>query len=529
MTLTDNRDGGGQAQDRPTVAAWPRSLSLEMRLAVAVALSVAAVIGLLTLVGVRVGERRLEDDLRETARVTAAAVADDLELRPAPASAIGVAAALHEFMSAAPSVRSITVFRNAEDGLSILASTSSAPAPPPGLVERVMKAGALEWQDRAPNLATVAVPVMHGKTPSAVVVVTVSMDPVEQFRRAGRLAALGGTLAAIAGITILIHLLMRRMVLAPLAEIRRVMSLAGTGRMAMRVDVRRRDELGELADDLNEMLAELDDLHRSLHDRVRRGTEELRQRNEQLVRSYESVLELRETAARAQQLAAVGQTMANLAHQIGTPLNLVSGHVQLLRQVSDDPAIQRRLRIIEEQVEKVATSVRQVLDRARPQADRAQVDVGAMLVRLADSMRPRLGTSGVVIANEIADDLPTVLADETQLELALLNIVKNAVDAMPAGGTLALRGSRGDSELGERVHIEIQDTGSGIPPELLARIFEPWITTKPRTRGAGLGLSITRDVIESLGGTIAAASTPGAGSTFTIDLPAAVTVGAPRS
>jgi two-component system, NtrC family, sensor kinase len=244
------------------------------------------------------------------------------------------------------------------------------------------------------------------------------------------------------------------------------------------------------------------------------------------------VLELRETAARAQQLAAVGQTMANLAHQIGTPLNLVSGHVQLLRQVSDDPAIQRRLRIIEEQVEKVETSVRQVLDHARPQADRKQVDVGAMVVRLADSMRPRLGVSSLVITTEIADALPTVLADETQLELALLNIVTNAVDAMPAGGTLALRArpgalraSRGDGELAERVHIEIQDTGSGIPPELLGRIFEPWITTKPRTRGAGLGLSITREVIESLGGTITAASTPGAGSTFTIDLPAAAKIG----
>ena len=508
------------------MAAWPRSLSLETRLALSVALSVAAVIGLLTLLGLRVGERRLEDDLRETARITAAAVADDLELRPAPPSPDGVAAALHEFMSAAPSVRSITVFHKSKgDDLEILASTSSAPTPPPGLVDRVMKSGTADWQDRSPDLATVAVPVLRGKKPSAVVAVSVSMDPVEQFRRSGRLAAFLGTLAAIAGITLLIHLLVRRILLAPLAEIRRVMSLVGLGRMAVRVDVRRRDELGELADGLNEMLAELDDLHRSLHDRVRRGTEELRQRNEQLVRSYESVLELRETAARAQQLAAVGQTMANLAHQIGTPLNLVSGHVQLLRQVSDDPAILRRLRIIEEQVEKVETSVRQVLDRARPQSERHQVDVGAMLVRLGDSMRPRLGTSALVITTEIADELPTVLADETQLELALLNIVTNAVDAMPAGGTLTLRATRQGGEAGERAHIEIQDTGSGIPPELLGRIFEPWITTKPRTRGAGLGLSITRDVIESLGGTIAAASTPGAGTTFTIDLPAAETIG----
>jgi len=98
------------------------------------------------------------------------------------------------------------------------------------------------------------------------------------------------------------------------------------------------------------MLAELDSLHTSLNQRVAAATEELRARNEQLVSSYESVLQLRETAARAEQLAAVGQTMANVAHQIGTPLNLVSGHVQLLKQAVVDPSLQRRLIIVQEQI-----------------------------------------------------------------------------------------------------------------------------------------------------------------------------------
>src|SRR6185503_12646969 len=125
-------------------------------------------------------------------------------------------------------------------------------------------------------------------------------------------------------------------------------------------------EMKDVADGLNAMLAELDDLHRSLSQRVDAATGALRERNVELVRSYESVSRLRETAARAQQLAAVGQTMANVAHQIGTPPNLVSGHVQLLEHEVTDPAARRRLRIVQEQVDRVAASVRTLLERVRP-------------------------------------------------------------------------------------------------------------------------------------------------------------------
>jgi two-component system NtrC family sensor kinase len=217
--------------------------------------------------------------------------------------------------------------------------------------------------------------------------------------------------------------------------------------------------------------------------------------------------------------------MANVAHQIGTPLNLVSGHVQLLRQESDDPALQRRLRIIEGQVERVDATVRELLDRARPQREQRPVDVGAVLTRLSDALRPRLAASGVALEARISGPLPPIAADEAQLELALLNIISNALDAMPDGGTLAIHACR--SAAG--VHIDIADTGPGIPPDLLPRIFEPWMTTKPSGSGTGLGLAITRDVVASLGGTISARSpsaslgtAAGRGTTFTIDLPAQV-------
>jgi signal transduction histidine kinase len=280
------------------------------------------------------------------------------------------------------------------------------------------------------------------------------------------------------------------------------------------------NEMGDVAEGLNTMLMELDDLHRSLSQRVSAATGELRDRNQELLRSYQSVSRLRETAARAQQLAAVGQTMANVAHQIGTPLNLVSGHVQLLQNEITDPASRRRLRIVEEQIDRVVLTVRSLLERVRPQAERQLVRVDTVITHIGDAMRARLASSGVDLELKLSEPMANVDADEAQLELALLNLVTNALDAMPDGGTLTLESRMAN----DRVRIDVRDTGSGISTDVLSRIFEPWVTTKPAGRGTGLGLTITRDLITALGGTIAVTTSAALGTTFTIELPAAGTL-----
>jgi signal transduction histidine kinase len=111
-----------------------------------------------------------------------------------------------------------------------------------------------------------------------------------------------------------------------------------------------------------------------------------------------------------------------------------------------------------------------------------------------------------------------VMADSVQLELALLNLITNSVDAMTSGGTLTVRLGSTD----HRIRVDVEDTGSGVSAELLARIFDPWVTTKAPGKGSGLGLSIARQVIVGHGGSIRVANRPGGGAVFTIDLPAAV-------
>lgn len=517
MTSVSSLDGSAERVGTPSrhmAARLPRRRTLGIRLATSVALSVTAVLTLVTYAGIQIARRQLDSDLRETARVTAVAISDEIELHDDPFKR-DLKPLLRSFMSAAVDLDAIYVFR-VDDGTPVpVTSTSSVENPPAGLVQRAVATGEPAWSDSGNGLATVAIPLYSGDTVLGAVAVAVSLGAVEQFSRAVTIGAVVGGAMAIAAITLLILLLAQRLILEPVNAIRSVIAEATGGNLAARATVTDQHELQEVADGLNAMLTELEDLHHSLTQRVEAATDQLRQRNEQLVRSYESVLQLREAAARAQQLAAVGQTMANVAHQIGTPLNLVSGHVQLLQQEIADPALRRRLTIVEEQINRVVSAVRDLLQRARPHAEPRLVDVGSILRRLSDAMRMRLAAARVQLETQIADDLPEVTADETQLELALLNLLSNAIDAMPDGGTLTLRAET----IGQRVRVAIRDTGVGIAPDVLPRIFEPWITTKASGRGTGLGLSITRDVINRIGGSIGAVSTPGGGTTFTIELP----------
>jgi signal transduction histidine kinase len=205
-----------------------------------------------------------------------------------------------------------------------------------------------------------------------------------------------------------------------------------------------------------------------------------------------------------------------VAHQVGTPLNLISGYVQMLQEdASADSRTVRRLEIVQEQIAKVTTVVHTLLDHSRRPAERGATNLGTLLSRVADLAGPKLDASGISLKLETAPDLPAIWADPEELELAILNLVTNSLDAMPTGGALIIRAM--PSSTG--AIIEITDTGSGISTDLLPRIFQPWVTTKPAGRGTGLGLSITHDVIVRHGGSIAVVSEPGRQTTFTIELP----------
>jgi two-component system, NtrC family, sensor kinase len=517
MTRTDDRPGFGPQHSRPTVAALLAPLRVRLPLLVALVLSV--VVGAAAFWEVRLFESTLTASITDTARATAQAVADDIEVNEQPSARTDLHELLREFTFAFPSTRAILVVTMKDGEPEVVASTSSAEGKDwLALARRAIKDNQVVTSEPVKSIHLVGVPIKRDGRVWGAAVVTYSLASIEELQIQGRTVVLWMVPAAVVLMTLLLDVLMRRMVHAPIAAIRKTMKRVRAGDLGARAPVRRNDEIGAVAKGLNEMLAEMEGFHAELQERVREATGELRARNEELVESYRRVFALREALARADQLAAVGQTAASVAHQVGTPLNLISGYVQMIREDEGvDSRVTRRLEIVQEQIAKVTSIVRTLLDRARPPVAKERTDPADLLRRVTDVARPKFEAEGVTLDLRLLD-VPPVMADAAQLELALLNLVANSLDATARGGVVSIAlAPTADG----RVRIEVADTGTGIEPALLPRVFDPWVTTKEAGRGAGLGLSITRDVVAGHGGTITAKSEVGSGSVFTVDLPVA--------
>ncbi|MFL6274825.1 MAG: two-component system sensor histidine kinase NtrB, partial [Blastocatellia bacterium] len=199
-------------------------------------------------------------------------------------------------------------------------------------------------------------------------------------------------------------------------------------------------------------------------------------------------------------------------------INLISGHVQLLRaRATDDRAI-KRLDIIAGQIERITNIVRSMLaSTRRPQPQFELVDINALLTRILDATQPTLFARNVELITELGEELPAVAADADQLQQVFINLINNSLDAMPEGGQLQARTLRD----GANALIEVADSGEGIRDEQLDLIFEPMFTTK-QGLGTGLGLTVVKQIITEHQGSVEVESEPGHRTTFRIRLPLAV-------
>jgi two-component system NtrC family sensor kinase len=490
-------------------------ISLRTRLSLLVGFIVAVVVGAAAFLELRMFTTRMESELIGGARITARAVADDFELRSRADDSAVESEVLHQFLEVNPAVRAITVIEaDGETPKTVMSTSSDERRAAIDVAQRAITGGD-EADEVSGPIRFVAVPFVGPRGPMSVVV-TVSTSAVERVARDGGLLALYVMLPAIVIVTVLLDWLARRLVHRRIGGIRETMRRVAEGDLRARAEVERPDEIGAIVTGLNSMLSEMEGLSESLQTRVREATAELRTRNVEVEEMYQRVFDLREALAKAEQLAAVGQAAANVAHQVGTPLNLVSGYVQvLLSDSSLDTRTRRRLEMMQRQIEQVTGAVRGLLDRARRTVQRAQVEPAALIERVLEIAQPRLDRNHVAVTVHAAPGLPPIEADAVQLELALLNLVTNAIDAMIEGGSLTVTLSR----LGAGVRLEVADSGPGVPEALLPTIFEPWVTTKPYGRGTGLGLAIARGVIGAHGGTIGVSNRQAGGAVFTVDLP----------
>ncbi len=311
-------------------------------------------------------------------------------------------------------------------------------------------------------------------------------------------------------IVVLTATALQRQVLRPLSRLLAGIQSLGRGEPGPPLPVERRDELARVAEAFNQMAAQLEAARR------------------RLLAETERTLELEQHLRRTETLAVAGKLASALAHEVGTPLNIISGRAEFLQATAGlDESARKDLGVIGDQIDRISKIIRSMLDTVRLQKLEIQPTPFADIVdRVLPLLRYAARRHGVTLATAIPGELPRMLADPGQMQQVLINLVLNALDATPPGGVVEIGARPEDSGGRAGVAVAVRDTGPGIPDELKPRLFEPFFTTKPAGQGTGLGLAICRDIIRAHGGEIRVESQPGAGATFTMWIPAAAERGA---
>jgi len=253
------------------------------------------------------------------------------------------------------------------------------------------------------------------------------------------------------------------------------------------------------------------------------ATEQLAGLSRELEKGLEQSREvLRETQKQlrfTERVAELGTLAASMAHEIGTPMNVILGRAEYLMGRTDDDTMKKGLGTIVAQVERITKLMNQLLSLARlGPAELRPLDLRGTVNGCLDALEERLSRHGTQVVTEFEEDLALINGDADRLMQVVLNLVLNAIQAMPVGGMLTLKAAR---EGEHRVKLTVGDTGHGIPPHLLPTIFEPFVTTKEPGKGTGLGLTVVNGIVQEHGGSICVDSAPGQGTTFTILFPVA--------
>ena len=316
------------------------------------------------------------------------------------------------------------------------------------------------------------------------------LTEVDQAEAYAPIVALRNTVlgigAAVAVVVAILGVFFARTITGPLRQLVVGAEEIGRGNLEYRIEVGARDEIGQLAGAFNEMTAKL------------------REAQDQLVRR--------------EKLAVLGQLAGGVGHELRNPLGAIKNAAYFLNMVLEEPEpeVKETLEILEKEVATSEKIISSLLDfaRAKPPMQR-KVDVNHVV---QEALSRATVPGNVEVVSQLDEALPVILADPDQLAQVFRNIILNGIQAMPEGGQLAIKTSEVFPKPPKsEVLISFADTGVGIPEENLERLFEPLFTTK--AKGIGLGLAVTRTLVEGHGGTIEVESEVGKGSTFTVKLP----------
>ncbi len=266
-----------------------------------------------------------------------------------------------------------------------------------------------------------------------------------------------------------------------------------------------KNEIGKLTSALKSMAGSLD-RERST---VRKQIASLEEKNSEIEQAHRQIIQ-------SEKLASVGRLAAGIAHEIGNPAGIILGYIHMLRDA--DPSGEERrdyLMRMEAETERISATIRELLDYAHPASgERTDVDINSLIRDIWMMVARQQDFAAIAASFSLAEKLPCVIADEKQIRQVVLNLVLNAGDAMPDGGTIVFH----TNLLKESVSITVSDTGCGIPENIREKVFDPFFTTK-QASGTGLGLANVHRIVDALGGTVSVESEPGQGSSFTVTIP----------
>lgn len=284
------------------------------------------------------------------------------------------------------------------------------------------------------------------------------------------------------------------------------------GQYENRIHLKRRDELGQLAEHFNEMADEIEqvlarnrDLTRHLEERVQEETLK--------------VVQLQKQVNQLQQLTAIGYLTATLAHDMGTPLHSIAGLSELLLERGGwQPDVARKLELIVQQAQRLNMAIQNIRRVTRPPEPRFEtVTADELLNETLPLLEPQQKKSGIQVAVSTDDDLPPLYVDRYRVQTALLNLTQNATEAMGENGRITVSVRKDPSR--QAIAITVKDNGPGIPADIMEKICEPFFSTHEEEGLRGLGLAIVTDVMKVHSGDVEIKSQPGEGTEITLYFP----------
>ncbi len=518
------------------------SRSLSLRLYALIIPTTVLAIGLFGTLNTRVISHIVDTQVEQSTREIALKLAADIAANSVPSDPARLHSWLEELTETNSFISRIDIFVRTEKELKRTATTSAASTPPLTVdesvaVEQARTQVVLQYREKE-RLVKVIAPVLGPIGATGCVSVTGSLNQSDLFVRVQNRTALILVPAVVLVLILMLHNSFTRVLTSRIGRLSHAMTEAGTGNLRVRAPVEREDELGLIAARYNEtmdeierasrerdrLLEELQHFNVNLQEKVHEATQELSTANERLRQVNQELIEAQRTASKYERMAVAGQLAATFAHEIGSPLSAMSTHLQLLAEDAECSAdSKRRIGLIQDQVHRITSFVEELLTETRAAARTAvAIDINEVLRHVLGFVEEHLTRRRVHVSLRLGEDLPKIIADAQQLQQVFLNLLNNAGDAMPDGGTIRIITEVEDPFVTPPyVVASVGDTGDGIPEEKQVHIFEPFFTTKDLKRGTGLGLSIAARIIRQYGGTIRFESTKGAGTTFFVRLPAA--------